>query len=1380
MCYPALETYYLTPKNAVEPLFWELQSARREVTEELFREKCSATQPFIYVEQIVINTTDAAKNGAYGVLEKELLLWSIRLMDKIASAEIINPTNSQSNQLTADIRPYKLKDLCYKPFGGNECLIQSPLSFWDNNEQTLLSDINIIKTLQNADEVSLHGIRMPLTSVFGDIVYTKSTKIKGAKSIILTYFLKATAIDLWEKIWEQVTKNGDICQVGGGTLIDSVDLRVEGESKHLYLQFNNRPRDHKAEYILLFLGYLVGFLYVSLSLGRLNLVKSKFGLGFAALAQVFASLTVALSICSLLGFKLTILPWEILPFMIMIVGVDNIFQLTNAVTSTSMQLPVTERVAAGIGAVGPSMTKRLCVELIVLLICAAISIDSVQEFCLFTSISVVIDYILQMTFFVATLSIDIKRLEMADLYKRQPHYEEVTSIRNLRESTSRMFKKGRTVGLITVILAIRILARSYPHPESPTNLSYDNIFTNEIPVINNKFYETAATDMADSFWQAVNPNRTNQCFELRTKYVTIHGRNKDAVNDNGPLNAWTLDVVTRSQQVFRHILKSIVTLVKYIIAPAAGITIGISYLVSFLLSTSSDDGPDNARNIRKTSSMNDLPDLRHTTPRIVTLRGRHAADVDLLCARSNGIIISASTDKRVTSWEGHHGSLSMKLERYLRRCESCKCGATKGMKQCIAWPVRALCTDETVELAAAGFEDGVVRVWDIQTGQAMHILKDPMDDVESVVPADTNNRLSKGRVTCLQFVTTQPNAVDSPTMSSQYEKKSKAANPQTVLLAAYRDGFVREWDLEFGKLIYTIATNQKSGISCFCISESVDNFQGLRLFTGARDGSVRCWLRRNDAENDESDEIADVEPTSLWKPLYTLVGQHNNAITCIATKIAKTETSCYGVVVTGAADGEVKVYDYFSGNPIATLSQVQKLLNLQSQGQDQPPETVQKLHQYASHLQRQREQLIVQQQRIRSLHSQQTQTVSDNLDENTHESEDEETSDDYEEDESGEEGGEGEEEDEEETFNSEDMFHQGAIKSIIIHLLQGEKCLCGRTDSGEFWITTSSLDEKVNFYKLVRDSMDCACMALQVNEETVIANGSEHINRQSNKQIATQKQSYTKGHTNHYRIKAKQAVDRSDGVASYRTKLIGRVSQPGGCSIVLLRGNIVGVRRIKRILSTSATRKSHGIEGEWEVWMKDLKTCEQDCLENDEGDDLTVRTVSLVDEKDLLIEDIRRKKEATKKRMQVKPGEMSGFVRRRRVISMNNVKSQNGVSSSVMPSLGHSHSHDDEHHNSHDDEHHHSQDHHDSDHNSHAHEEGQVFDYRQKTRIRRPDILAKAYSAGYNEEEEKLNELLPFAYIRQLVKIGENGVCIAYGNFVKVVWYEDASNDGSW
>src|SRR6185312_4601299 len=208
------------------------------------------------------------------------------------------------------------------------------------------------------------------------------------------------------------------------------------------------------------------------------------------------------------------------------------------------------------------------------------------------------------------------------------------------------------------MLARRILTRHYPtQTESPATL-YESAFTTETPEISNKFYETSATDMADSFWRAVNPNKTDQCLELRTKYITIHGRNKDAINDNGPLNAWTQDFVFRSQQMLKHILKSITTIVKYIIAPAAGIAIGISYLVAFLLSTNNGHEQDNGRSVRKTSSMNDLQDLRLTTPRVVTLRGRHAADVDLLCAGSNGVIISTSADKRITSWEGHHGSVS--------------------------------------------------------------------------------------------------------------------------------------------------------------------------------------------------------------------------------------------------------------------------------------------------------------------------------------------------------------------------------------------------------------------------------------------------------------------------------------------------------------------------------------------------------------------------------------------------------------------------------------------------------------------------------------------------------------------------------------------------
>ena len=86
------------------------------------------------------------------------------------------------------------------------------------------------------------------------------------------------------------------------------------------------------------------------------------------------------------------------------------FILTNAVTSTSMELDVKERVGKGLEKVGASMTKTLFTSLVLLFLCS--SIDLVQEFCIFVSVAMIIDYLLQMSFFITTLSIDLRRLEV--------------------------------------------------------------------------------------------------------------------------------------------------------------------------------------------------------------------------------------------------------------------------------------------------------------------------------------------------------------------------------------------------------------------------------------------------------------------------------------------------------------------------------------------------------------------------------------------------------------------------------------------------------------------------------------------------------------------------------------------------------------------------------------------------------------------------------------------------------------------------------------------------------------------------------------------------------------------------------------------------------
>ncbi|CAB4432402.1 unnamed protein product [Rhizophagus irregularis] len=125
------------------------------------------------------------------------------------------------------------------------------------------------------------------------------------------------------------------------------------------------------------------------------------------------------------------------------------------------------------------------------------------------------------------------------------------------------------------------------------------------------------------------------------------------------------------------------------------------------------------------------------------------------------------------------------------------------MKKCISWPVRAMCMSEKIELAAAGFEDGVVRVWDIDSGQATFILKDTVEDVESVV-SSVNVYTAKERVTCLQFVV--PTSSSSIPQTPTYEKgcmnfSVKPASTQqapSMLLATYRNGYFSRMGFSFG------------------------------------------------------------------------------------------------------------------------------------------------------------------------------------------------------------------------------------------------------------------------------------------------------------------------------------------------------------------------------------------------------------------------------------------------------------------------------------------------------------------------------------------------------------------------------------------------------
>ena len=61
------------------------------------------------------------------------------------------------------------------------------------------------------------------------------------------------------------------------------------------------------------------------------------------------------------------------------------------------------------------MARSLVVELAIMLAGAASDIEALRQFCVFAAVAVLVDFALQVSFFVTVLSIDIRRLELVDL-----------------------------------------------------------------------------------------------------------------------------------------------------------------------------------------------------------------------------------------------------------------------------------------------------------------------------------------------------------------------------------------------------------------------------------------------------------------------------------------------------------------------------------------------------------------------------------------------------------------------------------------------------------------------------------------------------------------------------------------------------------------------------------------------------------------------------------------------------------------------------------------------------------------------------------------------------------------------------------------------------
>lgn len=165
------------------------------------------------------------------------------------------------------------------------------------------------------------------------------------------------------------------------------------------------------------------FIYASIALGRLTslnprrlLIDSKFSLGVCGILIVIFSVSTAVGLFSFTGKKITLIIAEVIPFLVLAVGVDNIFILCHEYArrkELNQDESIEERAAKTLGKMGPSILLSSLSETIAFGLGTLVTMPAVSSFAIVASIAVFVDFILQVTCFVSCLTLDAYREEVS-------------------------------------------------------------------------------------------------------------------------------------------------------------------------------------------------------------------------------------------------------------------------------------------------------------------------------------------------------------------------------------------------------------------------------------------------------------------------------------------------------------------------------------------------------------------------------------------------------------------------------------------------------------------------------------------------------------------------------------------------------------------------------------------------------------------------------------------------------------------------------------------------------------------------------------------------------------------------------------------------------
>ena len=365
--------------------------------------------PFYRTQQVFL-VNDSAPHAR--ILSQDTLSWWFGIEDELSRLK------GREYQLSLD-------DICFKPTG-EACVVES-VSGWFQNADVRDWEYQIGYCAEHpGDQECLPPSMNPLAPgrVLGG--YHGIKNITAAQTMIVTWVVNndkpGSEVEKRAADWEDALKDS------------LLKIQTEAKERGLRMSFNtevsleqelNKSTNTDAKIVVI--SYVVMFIYASLALGSTSmslkgllnnpanaLVQSKFTLGMLGIVIVLMSVSGSVGLFSAAGVKVTLIIAEVIPFLVLAVGVDNIFLIVHEFERVNVSHPdeeIDDRIAKALGRMGPSILLSASTETIAFAMGAFVGMPAVKNFAAYAAGAVLINALLQVTMFVSVLALNQRRVE---------------------------------------------------------------------------------------------------------------------------------------------------------------------------------------------------------------------------------------------------------------------------------------------------------------------------------------------------------------------------------------------------------------------------------------------------------------------------------------------------------------------------------------------------------------------------------------------------------------------------------------------------------------------------------------------------------------------------------------------------------------------------------------------------------------------------------------------------------------------------------------------------------------------------------------------------------------------------------------------------------